>query len=123
MRLAVALVLIAAAAPARAQSRPSDEAAAATAPKPDPERDRKFAWFRQARFGMMIHWGLYSVPAGEWKGKPIAGIGEWIMNRARIPISEYELLARSFNPVKFDAKAWVQLAKDAGMKYMVITSK
>jgi alpha-L-fucosidase len=109
--------------PAQAQSQPSDEAAASSRPGADKERDRKFAWFRDARFGLFIHWGLYAVPAGEWKGKPIAGIGEWIMNRGRIPISEYEMLAKSFNPVKFDAKAWVQLARDAGMKYLVITSK
>jgi alpha-L-fucosidase len=87
------------------------------------ERDRRLKWFREARFGLMIHWGLYSVPAGEWKGKLIPGLGEWIMNRARIPISEYEQLAPQFNPVKFDADAWVRMARDAGMKYIVITSK
>jgi len=81
------------------------------------------AWFRQAKFGMFIHWGLYAIPAGYWKGQRIPGIGEWIMNRARIPVSEYEQLAKQFNPVKFDADQWVQLAQDAGMKYMVITSK
>ena len=53
-------------------------------------RDQRLAWWREARFGMFIHWGVYSVPAGEWKGQPIAGIGEWIMNRARIPVKEYE---------------------------------
>lgn len=87
------------------------------------ERDRRLKWFREARFGLMIHWGLYSVPAGEWKGKLIPGLGEWIMNRAHIPISEYEQLAPQFNPVKFDADAWVRMARDAGMKYIVITSK
>lgn len=87
------------------------------------ERDRRLKWFREARFGLMIHWGLYSVPAGEWKGKLIPGLGEWIMNRARIPISEYEQLAPQFNPVRFDADAWVRMARDAGMKYIVITSK
>jgi alpha-L-fucosidase len=87
------------------------------------ERDRRLKWFREARFGLMIHWGLYSVPAGEWKGKLIPGLGEWIMNRARIPISEYEQLAPRFNPVRFDADAWVRMARDAGMKYIVITSK
>jgi len=87
------------------------------------ERDRRLKWFREARFGLMIHWGLYAVPAGEWKGKLIPGLGEWIMNRARIPISEYEQLALQFNPVKFDADAWVRMARDAGMKYIVITSK
>ena len=63
------------------------------------------------------------IPAGEWKGQPIAGIGEWIMNRAKIPVAEYEQLAGQFNPVKFDAEAWVKMAEDAGMKYIVITSK
>jgi len=90
---------------------------------PDPQREQRIQWWRQARFGMFIHWGLYAVPAGEWKGKPIPGIGEWIMNRARIPVAEYEQLARQFNPVKFNAEEWVRLAKDAGMKYIVITSK
>ncbi len=91
--------------------------------KPDPKQDQKMAWFREAKYGLFIHWGLYALPAGEWKGKPIPGIGEWIMNRAQIPAKEYEQLATKFNPVKFNAEAWVQLAKDAGMKYMVITSK
>jgi alpha-L-fucosidase len=72
---------------------------------------------------MFIHWGLYAIPAGQWKGKPSLGLGEWIMNRAQIPVREYEQLASQFNPVDFDADAWVQLAQDAGMKYMVITSK
>jgi alpha-L-fucosidase len=80
-------------------------------------------WFREAKFGLFIHWGLYAIPAGEWKGQPIAGIGEWIMNRAKIPVKEYGQLAAQFNPVKFNAEAWVQLAVDAGMKYIVITSK
>ncbi len=88
-----------------------------------PEHAARIAWWREAKFGMFIHWGLYAVPAGEWKGKPVAGIGEWIMNRAKIPVKEYEQLAPQFNPEKFDAEAWAQLAQDAGMKYMVITSK
>jgi len=87
------------------------------------EQTARMKWFREAKFGLFIHWGLYAVPAGEWKGKPIAGIGEWIMNRAKIPAKEYEQLATQFNPVKFDAEAWVQMAIDAGMKYIVITSK
>ena len=78
------------------------------------ERDRRLKWFREARFGLMIHWGLYSVPAGEWKGKLIPGLGEWIMNRAHIPISEYEQLAPQFNPVKFDADAWVEWRETPG---------
>ncbi|MHC5053285.1 MAG: alpha-L-fucosidase [Planctomycetota bacterium] len=83
----------------------------------------RLAWWREARFGMFIHWGLYAVPAGVWKGEDIAGIGEWIMCRAKIPVKEYEKLAGDFNPVNFDAEEWVKLAKDAGMKYIVITSK
>ncbi len=86
-------------------------------------QDAKLQWFREAKFGLFIHWGLYCIPAGEWKGKPVAGLGEWIMNRAKIPVKDYEQLASQFNPVKFNAEDWVQMAQDAGMKYLVITSK
>jgi alpha-L-fucosidase len=101
-------------------------AAAGRPPAPDAAalaQRQRLAWFHEAKFGLFIHWGLYAVPAGEWKGKLVPGIGEWIMHRAEIPVKEYEQLARQFNPVKFDADAWVQLAQDAGMKYLVITSK
>ena len=83
----------------------------------------RLKWWREARFGMFIHWGVYAVPAGIWKGKDVPGIGEWIMNRARIPVEEYEKLAKKLNPVKFNATEWVRIAKRAGMKYIVITSK
>ncbi len=86
-------------------------------------QDQKMEWWREARFGMFIHWGLYAQPAGEWKGERIPGISEWIMARAEIPVSEYEKLAETFNPVKYNADEWVKLAKFAGMKYIVITSK
>ncbi len=93
-------------------------------PLPSPaSQDAKMKWFREAKFGLFIHWGLYAIPAGEWKGQPIAGIGEWIMNRAKIPVAEYEQLAAQFNPVNFNADEWVKMAEDAGMKYIVITSK
>jgi len=85
--------------------------------------DPRLDWWRDARFGMFIHWGLYAIPAGQWKGRPIAGIGEWIMLRARIPVKEYEQLATQFNPVKFNAAEWVGLAKRAGQKYLTITAK
>ncbi len=87
------------------------------------ERDARMAWWRDARFGMFIHWGVYSVPAGTYNGAQIGGLGEWIMHEAKIPVPEYEKFARQFNPVKFDARAWVKIAADAGMKYIVITSK
>ena len=80
-------------------------------------------WWREARFGMFIHWGLYAVLAGEWQGKRVPGIGEWIMFRAHIPLADYAALAGRFDPVKFDADAWVKVAHDAGMKYLVITAK
>ena len=86
-------------------------------------KEKRMEWWNEARFGMFIHWGLYAVPAGEWKGEKVPGIGEWIMERAKIPVLEYEPLAKQFNPVKFDAEEWVQIAKNAGMKYIVITSK
>ena len=81
------------------------------------------SWWREARFGMFIHWGLYAIPAGIWKGEAVEGIGEWIMFRRRIPRAEYEPLAEQFNPTRFDARAWVRLALDAGMRYLVITAK
>lgn len=83
----------------------------------------RMEWWREARFGMFIHWGVYAVPAGVYKGQKINRIGEWIMNRGKIPVSEYQAFAREFNPVKYDPDAWVKMAKDAGMKYIVITAK
>ena len=76
-----------------------------------------------ARFGMMIHWGLYSIPGGIWNGVEMEYIGEWLMSRFRIPVAEYEKLAAEFNPLKFDAEEWVKLAKTAGMRYIVYTAK
>ena len=80
-------------------------------------------WFRQAQYGMMAHWGLYSLLAGEYRGARTDSYAEWIQSYASIPNAEYELLARSFNPVYFSADEWIKLAKDAGMKYFVFTSK
>ncbi|MBI5692801.1 MAG: alpha-L-fucosidase [Verrucomicrobia bacterium] len=87
------------------------------------QKDARLKWWREARFGMFIHWGLYAVPAGTWQGKQIPGIGEWIMNRGKIPVADYAKFAEQFNPVKYNADTWVRLAKEAGMKYIVITSK
>ena len=85
------------------------------------DKDARMEWWREARFGMFIHWGLYSVPAGEWKGE--TNHGEWIRTTAEIPIDEYDKFREQFNPVNFDAQEWVRMARDAGMKYIVITSK
>ena len=87
------------------------------------QRDARMKWFREARFGMFIHWGLYSVPAGTYNGRQISGIGEWIMNRGKIPMAEYQAYAKEYNPTSYNADAWVRLAKNAGMKYIVITAK
>ena len=83
--------------------------------------EKRMEWWREARFGMFIHWGLYSVPAGEWGGERT--YGEWIMRGANIPIDEYEKFAERFNPVKFNADEWVNIAHKAGMKYIIITTK
>lgn len=86
-------------------------------------QDERMHWWRDARFGMFIHWGLYCIPAGEWNGKEYPQIGEWIMKNAKIPAVEYRQLASKFNPVKFNAHDFVATAKNAGMKYIAITSK
>ncbi len=89
----------------------------------DAEKDARMAWWRDAKFGMFVHWGLYSIPAGEWNGKHVPGYAEWIMNRAAIPRDKYAELQKQFNPTEYDADQWVDIAKRAGMKYIVITSK
>lgn len=90
-------------------------------PETKDRRDQRMAWWRDARFGMFIHWGLYAVPAGEWKDE--TNHAEWILTTAQIPVPEYEKFAKQFNPIKFNAEEWVRTAKNAGMKYIVITSK
>jgi alpha-L-fucosidase len=86
-------------------------------------RENRMNWWRDARFGMFIHWGVYSVPAGTYKGHEVNRIGEWIMNRGKIPVAEYQQYAKQFNPVLYNPDEWVRMAKDAGMKYIVITAK
>lgn len=88
---------------------------------PDSER---MQWWHEARFGMFIHWGVYSLYGGVYNGHEQArGGAEWIMNRCKIPVTEYVENAKKFNPVNYDPDAWVRMARDAGMKYIVITSK
>jgi len=86
-------------------------------------RDARMQWWRDANFGMFIHWGVYAQLGGNYKGKESPGVAEWIMRNLQIPKEEYEAIAQQFNPVKYDPDAWVRLAKEAGMKYIVITSK
>jgi len=113
MRLCLPLLLLAACAASSFAQEPETPA----------QRDARLQWWREARFGLFIHWGLYAVPAGTWKDQRIGGIGEWIMNTAKIPVAEYAALTKDFNPVRYNADEWVALAKRAGMKYIVITSK
>ena len=91
--------------------------------KQETSQEGRMQWWTDAKFGLFIHWGVYAVPAGVYKDVQINNIGEWIMNRGKIPVAEYREFAREFNPVKYDPEAWVKLAKEAGMKYLVITSK
>ena len=85
--------------------------------------DQRMKWWREARFGMFIHWGVYAVPAGIHNGFKTKGVGEWIQLFAKIPMSKYEGYAKKFNPTKSDAEEWAKLMKKAGRKYVVITSK
>ena len=91
-----------------------------------PSHEQRMQWWREARFGMFIHWGVYSVPAGRWDGTNVTRHGaEWIMNGSagRISMADYQKLPAKFDPEKFNADEWVKIAKDAGMKYIVITAK
>ncbi len=105
------------------QGKPAVPEAATTqaAPRTVAAAPERMDWWREARFGMFLHWGLYSVPAGKWNND--TGHAEWIMTTAHIPVEQYEKFRDEFNPTKFDADAWAQMAADAGMKYVVITSK
>ena len=98
-------------------------AAAALPGETKEQMDKRMKWWRDAKFGMFIHWGLYAVPAGEWNGKKVPGYSEWIQSQGKIPEKDYAKLQAQFNPVKYDPAQWVSIAKRAGMKYIVITSK
>lgn len=104
---------------------PQDKQTSDTLPKLNAQNSERGQLFDEGNYAMIIHWGIYSLLGNEVDGKTYYGIGEWIMNKnmAGIPIARYKQLAGKFKPVNFDAKAIAQLAKDAGMKYIVITSK
>ena len=86
-------------------------------------KEQRIQWMKEAKFGMFIHWGLYSSLGGEWNGTTALYIAEWIMLRLKIPLAEYRQIADKFNPAGFNAAEWVAVAKNAGMKYIVITAK
>ena len=83
----------------------------------------KMQWFREAKYGLFIHWGLYAIPGGTWKGQPSPHGTEWIMKNMKIPFAEYREMAKQFNPVSFDPYFYVCRAKEWGMKYIVFTAK
>jgi alpha-L-fucosidase len=85
--------------------------------------DNRMGWWREAKFGLFIHWGLFALTAGEYNGKKTDNIAEWIMHDLHIPVEQYEKLAKDFNPGHFDADGIVRMARDAGMKYVVFTAK
>jgi alpha-L-fucosidase len=85
--------------------------------------EQRIAWWRNARFGMFIHWGVYSLPGGEWKGNKVSGYAEHLMRKEKISRADYLALAHQFNPVDFNADEWIRTAKNAGMNYFIITSK
>lgn len=87
------------------------------------EYQTRMQWWKDAKYGMFIHFGLYSILGGEYKGEVTPKIAEWIQNTLKIPLTEYKKLMQQFNPTGFNADEWVKNAKDAGMKYIVVTSK
>jgi len=111
--------------PARAGEVPMNQMWGESVARPDSSGTNRGRLFRDGNYAMFIHWGLYSHLAGKWKDQTYYGIGEWIMNRrmAGIPVEEYKPVAKEFNPAAFDGRAIAQVAKDAGMKYIVITAK
>jgi alpha-L-fucosidase len=84
---------------------------------------QRIQWWRDAKFGMFVHWGIYSLPAGEWKGKKVSGYAEHLMRKEKISKKDYLDVAHQFNPVLFDADKWILDAKKAGMNYFIITAK
>lgn len=123
LQLAAGVVLAAAAA-SLAQTNQPIPPTTTTAPAAQPDLGlRRIDWWREARFGMFIHWGLYAIPAGEWPGATGTGHGEWIRDTAKIPLEDYDKLKDRFNPERFNPTEWMQAAKGAGMSYAILTTK
>jgi len=127
LRVAALAALLAACLPGPAPAQTPPPAAVPSvdphAAETRPQRDARMKWWREAKFGLFIHWGLYAVPAGEYDGKPAGGYGEWIMHDAHIPVADYAAYAGRFDPEQFNADQWVGYARAAGMKYIVMTAK
>src|SRR5512136_2059507 len=88
------------------------------------ERDARLAWWREARFGMFVHWGVSSYLGGSWQGKAYGGYAEHIQRAQKIPMAVYRKeVVEKFNPTEFNAEEWIQLAKETGMGYFIITAK
>ncbi|WP_214072380.1 alpha-L-fucosidase [Mucilaginibacter sp. dw_454] len=117
---AAALLLNSGLADAKVPGKPSPKK---ITPKHAIVETNRMAWWSKARFGMFIHWGVYSVPAGVYDGKKYPGLGEWLMHDAKIPVDTYQAYAKDFNPTQYDPEKWVLMAKAAGIKYIVITTK
>src|SRR5580692_1235112 len=113
--IAAATLPIAPASPAlgKGHTLPQAETSMKTVPAADNDRQRRMKWWHEARFGMFIHWGLYSV----------IGRHEWVMENEGIPVSEYAPLAKQFKPKPFPAREWAKIARETGMRYMVMTTK
>ncbi len=121
----IVLLLVLAGLPAGAEEAVSADAAGDSPVPVRVSKAERLGWFKEAKFGMFIHWGPYSMMGGEWNGQKL-DVGqncEWIMHRLKIPYKQYREAARKFNPVKFDAEAWAELAAQTGMKYVVLTAK
>jgi alpha-L-fucosidase len=119
---ALAACLAPATLPARAGGPPADGTAPAWLETPA-QRDARMAWWRAARFGIFVHWGVYSRLEGTWEGKEVDGPGEWILESGHIPASAYTREAKKFDPKSYDPVAWAGLFAEAGAKYVVITSR
>jgi len=87
------------------------------------DHSHRIGWWREAKFGMFVHWGIYSLPGGEWNGHKVPGYAEHLMRKEKISRAGYLDLAHKFNPEKFDADEWIRTARDAGMRYFIITAK
>ena len=124
LRLCLSLLLPVAICSSAATNEPPRAPAIETLASTTAEHDARIAWWREARFGMFVHWGVSSVLGGTWNGRPYQGYAEHIQRMAKIPVPVYhEKVAGAFNPTNFDADAWIKLAKDTGMGYFIITAK